>query len=297
MENVLIIINFNDFNRVKDLVVFSISMGLYSKILIVDNRSSDGSADSLTSFFSGNSIVYVIRNEKNEGYGRGNNLGLNFIKKSGWKPMFVTLINSDVLYKKECVLQCIQTLQSNSLLACCTPRMLGWDGKVEMNCWPYSNFAVSLSFCFYLFGRDNRSKYFLNLSKGDVNIVDVIRGTLAVYRYDVFEKVGFFDENTFLYWEEDCLSQKFKKEGYSEALCTSCSFVHNHKIRKMESISYKKKMSQYRLFGQSMLYYNKKYNHLSNFKIFLLKLAIFWNFIEKTILIFFYDIFHFFKKI
>jgi GT2 family glycosyltransferase len=296
MSNFLIILNYQDEKRVTSLVESALSMDVFDKVIIADNNSSGNSGHLLQSHFSSKNKVIVLFNPNNSGYGGGNNFALREIDARGYRPDFVTLINSDVLFTKSCIENCVSTLCGNNELACCTPTMLSWDHKIEMNCWNYSSFWVSLSFCFYLFGGNNRNKYFPVLSSKQVNIVDVIRGTLVVYRFSAFKKVGFFDENTFLYWEEDCLSKKFREEGYREALITTCSFVHNHKIRKGEDLSFQGKMRQYHFFCRSMMYYNVVYNHINFFERILMRIAIIYDYVEKFFLVGFYKILHHSKK-
>ena len=49
-------------------------------------------------------------------------------------------------------------------------------------------------------------------------------------------EVDFFDENTFLYYEENILGYKLKEKGYKQFLLPNCSYIHNHSISINKSI-------------------------------------------------------------
>jgi GT2 family glycosyltransferase len=70
-------------------------------------------------------------------------------------------------------------------------------------------------------------EFFTN-EKIPVKIVDCIPGSCFVIRFDIFEKIGFFDENTFLYCEERIIGNKIKKIGYKIGLSLNDYFIHKH---------------------------------------------------------------------
>ncbi len=49
-------------------------------------------------------------------------------------------------------------------------------------------------------------------------------------RSDVLQKVNFFDENTFLYYEENIIAKKLKQVGYKIMLHSDIFVFHNHSV-------------------------------------------------------------------
>lgn len=291
-NNVLIVINFNDEIRTTNLVKKSIEMEIYSMVIIVDNCSRESSWTYLLNNFERIDNIYLIRNNENLGYGKGNNTAFSFLLKHNLKPEFVTLINSDVIYDAKVVLNCVDFMRKKADCGACSTEMLSWDGKVEKNYWDFSDFKESIKYCFYITGRNFRSDD-KHLVKYDAySKVDVLRGTLVVYRFDIILKAGFFDENTFLYWEEDCLSRKMLLLGFNEYILTNETFIHNHKIKQIQNIKFNYKMKTYKLFLDSMIYYNKKYNHISRLKLLILKLCKYYCLVEKFFLVGIFKILH-----
>ena len=49
----------------------------------------------------------------------------------------------------------------------------------------------------------------------DILDVENIAGSFFIARHDIFKAIGYFDENTFLFYEEDILGEKIKEKGIS----------------------------------------------------------------------------------
>lgn len=291
-DNVLVVINFNDEIRTCNLVKKSIEMNIYRMVIVVDNCSSENSWSYLLNNLGSVSCIHLIRNNENLGYGKGNNSAFAYLLKNNIKPEFVTLINSDVIYEAKAVTNCVDFMRKKADCGACSTKMLSWDGKAEKNHWDFSDFKESIKYCFYITGRNFRN-YDKHLVKYDTySKVDVLRGTLVIYRFDAILNAGFFDESTFLYWEEDCLSRKLLLLGYHEYILNNETFIHNHKIKQIQNIKFKYKMITYKLFLNSMIYYNKEYNKISRLELLILKFCKYYCLVEKLLLVGVFKILH-----
>lgn len=90
-------------------------------------------------------------------------------------------------------------------------------------------------------------------------------------------KFGYFDENVFLFYEEDILASKLKKLGYKEMSLNSVSFKH------FESQTIGKVMSYYnkiKLLQKSKMYFQKKYNNISKFQQIIFTIINYWRRVE-----------------
>lgn len=56
--------------------------------------------------------------------------------------------------------------------------------------------------------------------------VECVSGAFFVIKYSLLKKVGYFDENVFLFYEEDILASKLKKLGYKEISLNNINFKH-----------------------------------------------------------------------
>lgn len=68
------------------------------QIVIVDNGSGNGSYKYLKEYYKEQIGIDVIENKKNEGFAKGNNAGIYYLKNK-YNTEFIFLLNSDTLFK------------------------------------------------------------------------------------------------------------------------------------------------------------------------------------------------------
>lgn len=98
--------------------------------------------------------------------------------------------------------------------------------------------------------------------------VEVVEGSFFVINASVFQKIGGFDERTFLYYEENILALKLNRAGYRSVVLVNETYQHLHStsIKKV----YQSKAKAFIHYKQSMSVYMKEYLKINNiqFKIF-----------------------------
>ena len=95
-----VILNYNDAETTERLVSEIRGYACFSRILLVDNASTDDSLVRLNRLRGGN--VEVLAAEKNGGYGAGNNLGVRYaVERCG--ATHVLIANPDVSFSEACV--------------------------------------------------------------------------------------------------------------------------------------------------------------------------------------------------
>ena len=71
-------------------------VGADCAIVVVDNKSPNGTGAELEERYKGDAQVTVILNEKNEGFARGHNVGFRYAKENQ-NPDFIVMLNNDTL--------------------------------------------------------------------------------------------------------------------------------------------------------------------------------------------------------
>ena len=71
-------------------------IGVEMEIVIVDNGSGNESVSVLHDRFKERSNCHIIESKENQGYAKGNNLGIKFLKEQGIK--YVWVVNSDIVF-------------------------------------------------------------------------------------------------------------------------------------------------------------------------------------------------------
>lgn len=94
-------------------------------VLVVDNASSDDTADALQSGWPG---VRLIRNDQNLGFAGANNVGIRAVESE-----LVLLLNSDTLLRPRSIDALVAALDADPSLAAAGPRLVDGFGRVELS--------------------------------------------------------------------------------------------------------------------------------------------------------------------
>jgi GT2 family glycosyltransferase len=95
------------------------------EIIVVDNASSDNSAQMVRSDFP---QVTLIANKSNDGYAHGNNQAFR-AGKGNW----FLLLNPDVIVNRDTLTRCVQHLERNPDVAAVACRLLERDGSTQLS--------------------------------------------------------------------------------------------------------------------------------------------------------------------
>ncbi|MCL6493981.1 MAG: glycosyltransferase [Ignavibacterium sp.] len=222
----IIIVNYNVKEFLKNLLhsIQKASQHLSIEIIVVDNASDDGSVEMIREKFPD---VILIANEKNLGFGKANNIGL---KKAQGK--YVLLINPDTLVAEDTFIKLIEFFETHPEAGMAGCKILNPDGTLQLACrrsfpGPWTSFTkvTGLSSLFpksKLFARYNLTY----LDENQTYEVDAISGSFMMLRKEVYEKVGGFDEQFFMYGEDLDLCYRIQKAGYKIFYVHSTQIIH-----------------------------------------------------------------------
>ncbi len=178
------------------------------EILVVDNGSTDGSVEWLKE----NEIPSIFLPE-NTGFSGAVNVG---IKAS--KTPFVILLNNDTEAKEGYVEALIREIERSPKIFSVSPKMIQLYHKELMDDggdmysimgWAYQR-GVGQEI-----ERYNRA----------CNVFSACAGA-AIYRREVFEEIGYFDEMHFAYLEDIDVGYRAKIAGYYNRYCPSAEIYH-----------------------------------------------------------------------
>lgn len=253
----IIIVNYNVKEFLKNLLhsIKKASQNLSTEIIVVDNASDDGSIEMLREKFP---EVKLIANDKNLGFGKANNIGLQLAKGK-----YILLINPDTLVAEDTFTKLIEFFETHPDAGMVGCKILNPDGTLQLACrrsfpGPWTSFTkvTGLSTLF------PKSKLFAkyNLTYLDENQtyeVDAISGSFMMMRKEVYDKVGGFDEQFFMYGEDLDLCFRIQKAGYK------IYYVHTAQIIHYKGESTKRSsLDETKVFYQAMHLFVKK--HLSS---------------------------------
>ncbi|MGQ9798997.1 MAG: glycosyltransferase [Ignavibacterium sp.] len=250
----IIIVNYNVKEFLKNLLhsIHKATQNLSIEIIVVDNASDDGSIEMIKEKFPD---VILITNEKNLGFGKANNIGL---KKARGK--YILLINPDTLVAEDTFIKIIEFFEAHPEAGMAGCKILNPDGTLQLACrrsfpGPWTSFTkvTGLSNLFpksKLFARYNLTY----LDENQTYEVDAISGSFMMLRKEVYEKVGGFDEQFFMYGEDLDLCYRIQKAGYK------IFYVHTTQIIHYKGESTKRSsLDETRVFYNAMHLFVKKH--------------------------------------
>ncbi len=125
MQVSVIIVNFNTFTLTSECIRSLIrhTKGVEYEILLVDNASTERDAAEFLNEFP---QVRLTRNPFNDGFAKGNNLGI-----AESKGEFVLLLNSDTILTEDSISLSVERMKSDPQMGVLGCRMLYPDGEVQ----------------------------------------------------------------------------------------------------------------------------------------------------------------------
>jgi GT2 family glycosyltransferase len=165
-------------------------------VVLVDNASSDDSVGRLRSELAD---IPLLTRPSNDGYAAGNNAGIKYALAHG--ADYVLVLNNDVVVTRgflEPMLAEAEADPTVALVTCDarfqsdTSRPYPTGGRISW--WRGAGVALS------------------GPSRHERTLVDFVSGCILLMRRDLFEKVGFFDESFFMYFEDVDFSRRVSRQ-------------------------------------------------------------------------------------
>lgn len=247
----IIILNWNGWKDTIECLesLYQINYTNYN-IILVDNGSTDESIEkikkycwindhikiknifeykeknfiSLTEHINQNSYnkeLILIKNSKNYGYAKGNNIGMRFASKV-FKPDYFFLLNNDTIVDKEFLIEIVKVAKNHDV-GSVQSVLLKPGGKIidslgqELTKFSARDIGMNLE---YKKLNDNREIF-------------GACAAAALYKADVLEDINFFDEDFFTMYEDVDLSWRLRLRGYKSILATNSIVYHKRGLSKI----------------------------------------------------------------
>jgi GT2 family glycosyltransferase len=225
MDLSIVILSWNDCGHLEECLE---SLALCTKtrsmeIIVVDNASTDGSADMVQTRFP---HVKLVRNTENLGFPKGNNLGMSLSTGK-----YVCLLNSDIKVFEGCMDVLADFMDKNPKAGMVGPRILNGDLTHQSSCrnFPtlWNNFC-SASGLVSLFPRSRfwSGEHMFHFG-GDRQIdVDVLVGCFWMVRREALDQFGPLDEGFFMYAEDVDWCKRCWESGWRVVFVPAAQAVH-----------------------------------------------------------------------
>lgn len=282
MNNVLIVLNYNDFKTTQEFIENIKEYKEVDKIVVVDNCSPDQSYEKLIKYSSDK--IHIIRSEKNGGYGYGNNYGIKYAIKK-FNPKFITISNPDIKFKDNSLKKLKSIFNQNDNIAAVNMKIKNIDGTIENSGWDLPSLNKDIKGMFLVWKKIFNNKREISLEKAEeLKFNEVLHGCFFIIKSKIIKDIGMFDERTFLFGEERILGFKIKSINKIQATLLTEECIHEHSKSINKNIS--SVINQYKILFKSRLIYYKYYKNINKFQIIFLKIIMQLSLIEKKIIFF-----------
>ncbi len=195
-----------------------------TNVFVIDNASIDGSVEMVKKFFPN---VGILENRANLGYSAGNNVGLKKIKSDAY-----LLLNSDTLVLEN-TLKKLRDFSGKNNFGIVSCRLEFKNGKFQPNA---GELPFGISLLSWVSGIDglfdklklpipsfhqNNETFYKNGKK-----VGWVSGTAMLIKSQTINKIGFLDENIFMYGEDVEYCFRAKRNGIETGWTDEATIVH-----------------------------------------------------------------------
>lgn len=268
MQLSIIILNYN-VRYFLELCVLSVQKAIEkidAEIIVIDNNSQDDSCAMIKQRFPN---VKLIENSENSGFPKGNNIGV-----AAAKGEYICILNPDTVVAEDTFSKVLAFAKRQNDLGILGCKLIDGTG----NFLPESKRGVPTPFVAFtkitglykvspkLFGK----YYAQHLSENETGKVDILVGAFMVMKRDLYNEIGGFDEDCFMYSDDIDLSYMALKKGKSNYYFHETTVIHYKGESTVKDGAYMKR------FQEAMNFFYKKHFKVSFLFSVFMKLGIFF---------------------
>ncbi|MFE3847472.1 glycosyltransferase family 2 protein [Flavobacterium sp. LB3P45] len=275
MQLSVIILNYN-VRYFLELCVLSVQSALEAidgEIIVIDNNSSDDSCVMMKQRFPN---IRLIQNKDNLGFPKGNNIGV-----AQAQGEYVCILNPDTVVAEDTFIKVLNFANKQKDLGIVGCKLIDGIG----NFLPESKRGVptpwvaftKITALYKLFPKSRTfGKYYAqHLSENETGKIDILVGAFMLMKRDLYQEIGGFDEDCFMYSDDIDLSYRVLKEGKFNYYFHETTVMHYKGESTIKDGIYMKR------FQEAMNFFYKKHFQASVVFCLFMKVGIvFFSFIK-----------------
>ncbi len=200
-------------------------------LIVVDNASSDGSADWIRENAVPKSEKQLPRvtffpSAVNTGFAGGNNLGIDRALLEG--ADYVYLLNGDAKLDPSAIAEAVAMAEGDKTIGAVQSLVRLWQDEGALNAT-----GGSVHFLGFGFARDNgRRASAEDVASLDGTDIAYASGAAVLYRSSVLREVGLLEDFYFMYHDDLELGWRIRLAGYRNVLATRSVAYHHYEFRR-----------------------------------------------------------------
>lgn len=259
MKLAIIVLNYKNYNDTVVCVDKLLEIGVNADIVIVDNASPNESYKILSEKYNECNNISIIASKKNGGYSAGNNYGVRYALDK-FESDTIAIMNPDIIIPDANVIERLYSKLYSSNEFGIIGGVAITNNKFDINrcCWNIPKGIDTVITHFIKCKNQRGGSDYIWLNNGLIQ-TECIAGCFFMIKADVFCELGLFDENVFLYNEENILGIKLKKRGLKAVVSLEDFYYHNHDYGNNEDRGFINKVLATKNTFKSRRYMCKKY--------------------------------------
>lgn len=229
------------------------------EIVIVDNKSPNDSYERLNNLYPKCDYpdITIIQTDRNGGFSYGNNFGFDYITRNYPEISKVVITNNDIIFEEDAISNLTSSFSANENVVMTAPSIHDVNAKRTNAPWKCKPSIIqelglkSTAQCTYQWTELTGSTQ-----------VYMVSGCCFAVDKDLFNKIGRFDDNVFLYNEENIISKKIADNGLKIIYSPTANIIHDHGSTTGNNSIFVDKE-----FVKSSLYFYSRYEGLNTFCI------------------------------
>ena len=188
--------------------------------IIIDNASQDGSVTGLQERCPS---AIVIENQRNVGFGRANNQGMDIAR-----GRYVLLLNTDAFVAPDTLAATVSAMDAHSDWGILGVRLVAVDGSDQPSCrhfpTPWNMFLNAT--CLDRFVTWSQLVDDPDCARDQTQECDWVPGCFFLIRCEVIARIGTFDPRFFMYYEEVDYCRRAKAAGWKVTYFPHTRVIH-----------------------------------------------------------------------
>ncbi len=189
------------------------------KIFITDNQSTEGSFSFLREMAP---EAEIIRNPTNDGFAKGNNDAIRAALRAGYD--LIVLFNMDTIIEADCITRLVETAESDPGIGAVQARIMLWPDKNRINSLGNVNHFLGFGYC------EGYGKDFSDFDIRSERNIFCPSGSAVLYKKEVLETTGLFDEIFWTYYEDHDLGWRIWLAGWRCVLSPHAVVYHKYEF-------------------------------------------------------------------
>ena len=179
-------------------------------VVVVDNGSTDDSAERIEAWMEGRARFRLVRTGTNLGFAGGNNVGIRFAAKGG--PEFVWLLNNDTVAPPKTLALLMAAMEPGAGMVGTVLRYAHDPARVQA--WGGGHIDVETAF----------STHFT--APHGFGTGDYLTFASVLLRTAMLRAIGLLDERFFMYFEDAEMGLRAERAGWGMAVAAGTAVLH-----------------------------------------------------------------------